>query len=309
MLARGNGLPRLLLPGLSRHPRLSGDVSRLRRAPSASGVARDEPRAGDGGPAPDGQVYESLDGPRRRWPYGRDHRRGHPRRSLRRRHHRQRRRRRHHGARARRHRRTDPGARARRLRAAGSRELGSGGGLEAPALPHDRRLARRATATSSRRTRTTASAATRSSGAACCIACGARTSARCSTPTACRRRGRSTTTRSRPTTTGRAALPRARRPATIPPSRRAGRFPYPAVPHAPRMAAIVERAARAGAASVAAAAGPDPAGRDGGCQLCNTCNSFPCRIHAKSDAEVCCVRPALGAAERHAVDRRARASG
>ena len=35
-------------------------------------------------------------------------------------------------------------------------------------------------------------------------------------------------------------------------------------------------------------------GEAGGCLLCNTCNSFPCRIHAKSDADVCCVRPALG---------------
>ncbi|MBP8272897.1 MAG: GMC family oxidoreductase, partial [Acidobacteria bacterium] len=30
-----------------------------------------------------------------------------------------------------------------------------------------------------------------------------------------------------------------------------------------------------------------------GCRLCNTCNSFPCQIHAKSDAEVCCMLPAL----------------
>jgi choline dehydrogenase-like flavoprotein len=36
-------------------------------------------------------------------------------------------------------------------------------------------------------------------------------------------------------------------------------------------------------------------GRDGGCVLCNTCNSFPCKLGAKSDAEVCCVEPALGA--------------
>jgi choline dehydrogenase-like flavoprotein len=28
-------------------------------------------------------------------------------------------------------------------------------------------------------------------------------------------------------------------------------------------------------------------GEPDGCILCNTCNSFPCRIHAKSDAEVC----------------------
>src|SRR5204862_4158834 len=38
----------------------------------------------------------------------------------------------------------------------------------------------------------------------------------------------------------------------------------------------------------------DP-GVPGGCQLCNTCNSFPCRIHRKSDADVCCVRPATAA--------------
>jgi choline dehydrogenase-like flavoprotein len=34
-------------------------------------------------------------------------------------------------------------------------------------------------------------------------------------------------------------------------------------------------------------------GQDGGCVLCNTCNSFPCRLGAKSDSDVCCVRPAL----------------
>ena len=48
-----------------------------------------------------------------------------------------------------------------------------------------------------------------------------------------------------------------------------------------------------GAAPVAAAARPDQPGEPGGCMLCNTCNSFPCKMHAKSDAEVCCVRPAL----------------
>ena len=51
--------------------------------------------------------------------------------------------------------------------------------------------------------------------------------------------------------------------------------------------------ARPGAASVAAAAGTARPGEEGGCQLCDTCNSFPCRQGAKSDAEVCCVRPAL----------------
>jgi choline dehydrogenase-like flavoprotein len=34
-------------------------------------------------------------------------------------------------------------------------------------------------------------------------------------------------------------------------------------------------------------------GEPDGCILCNTCNSFPCKIHRKSDAEVCCIQPAL----------------
>ena len=34
--------------------------------------------------------------------------------------------------------------------------------------------------------------------------------------------------------------------------------------------------------------------RDGGrCIRCMTCDGFPCRVHAKGDAEICCVRPAL----------------
>jgi choline dehydrogenase-like flavoprotein len=32
---------------------------------------------------------------------------------------------------------------------------------------------------------------------------------------------------------------------------------------------------------------------DGACIRCKTCDGFPCQVHAKSDAEVCCVRPAL----------------
>jgi choline dehydrogenase-like flavoprotein len=36
-----------------------------------------------------------------------------------------------------------------------------------------------------------------------------------------------------------------------------------------------------------------PLGIRDGCILCNTCNSFACKVHAKSEAEVCCVRPAI----------------
>ena len=37
---------------------------------------------------------------------------------------------------------------------------------------------------------------------------------------------------------------------------------------------------------------PLPLGLRDGCILCNTCNSFVCKLHAKSEADVCCVRPA-----------------
>jgi choline dehydrogenase-like flavoprotein len=67
-----------------------------------------------------------------------------------------------------------------------------------------------------------------------------------------------------------------------------GPFPYAPVPHAPAMAKIVEQLRGQGLHP-----SPLPLGLLDGCILCNTCNSFPCRIHAKSDAEMCGVRPAL----------------
>ncbi len=67
-----------------------------------------------------------------------------------------------------------------------------------------------------------------------------------------------------------------------------GPFPFPAVPHAPRMAAIVDALRGMGLHP-----SPLPLGLLEACVLCSTCNSFPCRIHAKSDADVCAVRPAL----------------
>ena len=54
VFVRGRGLPRLDLPGIPRHPRLSRDVSRLRPVDPRSAPARDEPRAGDRGSAADG---------------------------------------------------------------------------------------------------------------------------------------------------------------------------------------------------------------------------------------------------------------
>jgi choline dehydrogenase-like flavoprotein len=67
-----------------------------------------------------------------------------------------------------------------------------------------------------------------------------------------------------------------------------GPFPREPVPHAPLMAKIVEELRRQGLHP-----SPLPLGLLGGCIMCSTCNSFPCRIHAKSDAEICGIRPAL----------------
>ena len=73
-----------------------------------------------------------------------------------------------------------------------------------------------------------------------------------------------------------------------------GPFPYEPIPHSRGMAEIVDGAAAMGLHPSPLPLGLIRPGEEGGCQLCNTCNSFPCRIHAKSDAEVCGIQPALG---------------
>ncbi|MDQ3069858.1 MAG: GMC family oxidoreductase [Acidobacteriota bacterium] len=72
-----------------------------------------------------------------------------------------------------------------------------------------------------------------------------------------------------------------------------GPYPYAPIPHAAGMARIVEQLEAMGLHPSALPLGLINPGLAGGCQLCNTCNSFPCRIQAKSDAEVCALRPAL----------------
>ena len=67
-----------------------------------------------------------------------------------------------------------------------------------------------------------------------------------------------------------------------------GPYPYPAVPHSPGMGALVEQLQSFGLHP-----SPLPLGLLDGCVLCNTCNSFACKLHAKSEADVCCVRPAI----------------
>lgn len=65
-------------------------------------------------------------------------------------------------------------------------------------------------------------------------------------------------------------------------------YPFPPVPHSKVVGEIVERLKAQGLHP-----SPLPLGLRENCILCNTCNSFPCKIHAKSDAEVCAVRPAV----------------
>jgi choline dehydrogenase-like flavoprotein len=72
-----------------------------------------------------------------------------------------------------------------------------------------------------------------------------------------------------------------------------GPYPYAAVPHAAAMAEIVARLRGQGLHPSPLPLGVLRPGEQDGCVLCNTCNSFACRIHAKSEADVCAVRPAL----------------
>ena len=83
------------------------------------------------------------------------------------------------------------------------------------------------------------------------------------------------------------------RPASIPPSRRAAPYPHAPIPHAPRMAELIELLRARGLHPAPLPLGLRDPGGPGGCVLCATCNSFPCRLLAKSEADVCCVRPAL----------------
>lgn len=71
-----------------------------------------------------------------------------------------------------------------------------------------------------------------------------------------------------------------------------GPYYYEPIPHAPRMAEIVAELRRMGLHPSTLPLGLLRPGELNGCVLCNTCNSFPCQHEAKSEADVCCVRPA-----------------
>jgi choline dehydrogenase-like flavoprotein len=74
---------------------------------------------------------------------------------------------------------------------------------------------------------------------------------------------------------------------------RSGEYPYPALEHEPGVASLAESLREQGLHPFRMPTGVDV--RDGGnCIRCRTCDGFPCRLGAKSDAEVCAIRPALG---------------
>jgi choline dehydrogenase-like flavoprotein len=69
-------------------------------------------------------------------------------------------------------------------------------------------------------------------------------------------------------------------------------FPHPALEHEPYIAELAERLRAAGVSPSSNAMGVDR--RDGGlCIRCGTCDGFPCKLGAKSDAETCGIEPAL----------------
>ncbi len=76
-----------------------------------------------------------------------------------------------------------------------------------------------------------------------------------------------------------------------------GPFPHAPIPHSDEMAETVERLREQGLHPSPLPLGLLKPGEADGCVLCNTCNSFPCLRHAKSEADVCCIRPTMGQAD------------
>ena len=73
---------------------------------------------------------------------------------------------------------------------------------------------------------------------------------------------------------------------------RSSPFPYPPLPHEPYIAETLLRLEAQGLHPSSTAMGIDL--RPGGtCVRCQTCDGFPCRLGAKSDAETCALGPAL----------------
>ena len=81
---------------------------------------------------------------------------------------------------------------------------------------------------------------------------------------------------------------------TAPP--RSGPFPYPPISHEPRIQDVFDRVKGAGLSPFYAPMGiqideTDPVRSK--CIRCDTCDGYPCLVHAKADAEVVAVRPVM----------------
>ena len=73
---------------------------------------------------------------------------------------------------------------------------------------------------------------------------------------------------------------------------RASDYPFPALPHEPPIAKVADSFARQGLHPFPLPQAVD--WRSGGrCVLCCTCDSYPCMVDAKGDADLCAMRPAL----------------
>lgn len=72
-------------------------------------------------------------------------------------------------------------------------------------------------------------------------------------------------------------------------------FPFPAVPHEPPIQAVVDQLRDEGVTPSYLPLGLINPGEAGGCILCNTCNSFPCLVRGKADADTVAMTPALEA--------------
>lgn len=73
-------------------------------------------------------------------------------------------------------------------------------------------------------------------------------------------------------------------------------YPFPAVAHEPRIQKLHDDLARAGLRPFSVPLGvmlDEQQPHSSPCIRCGTCDGYPCLVHAKSDAEVCAIRPAL----------------
>jgi choline dehydrogenase-like flavoprotein len=72
-----------------------------------------------------------------------------------------------------------------------------------------------------------------------------------------------------------------------------GPFPLAPIPHSSQMAETVNVLRRQGLHPFPLPLGLIRPGEAGGCQLCATCNSFPCKLRMKGDAQSCCLDEAV----------------